>query len=103
MADEGAGCGVIDLREAFESYNDEFLKFENIETPLHRRPDICAFLMLDAMLPGPSRDMVCSAEHDVIWLDIDCEKLAEVIKEYQILNLVRCGVRYSDGSLCMFV
>jgi hypothetical protein len=95
---------MIDLHETFEKFNDEYLKFDRVEKQLHSRPDVCAFLLLDRLLPNPGRDMVCAAEHDVIYLNADCEKLAEVATESDILTLARCGVRYDSetDSLAMF-
>lgn len=77
--------------------------FESIESPRTKRPDLHAFLVLDELQPG-KRDIISAAEHDEFWLDIDCEKLAEVITEDQVRDLVRCGIRYDDEneSLCMF-
>ena len=95
---------MIDLRETLEKYDDDYLKFDRVENKLHSRPDICAFLLLDKLLPNAGRDMVCAAAHDVIYLDADCEKLAEVATEGDILTLTRCGVHYdteTDG-LAMF-
>lgn len=96
---------MIDLNEAFERHNDEFLKFELVENKLHSRPDLCAFLLLDKLIPSDSRDMVCAAEHDQIFLDTDCGKLAEMATEDDIITLTRCGVFYEDDtdSLAMFV
>lgn len=84
-------------------YDGEYLEFSRIQAPLHPRPDVCAFLMLHALVPG-TRDMVSAAEHDEIWLDVDCEALASVVTEGQIVDLIRCGVRYDDDteSLAMF-
>lgn len=97
---------MIDIHETFERFNDDFLKFDRIpsERRLHARPDLCAFLLLDRLVPG-STDMIACAEHDEIWLEVDVEKLAAVATEDELLTLVRCGVRY-DGdvdSLAMFV
>lgn len=96
---------MIDLAATFEKFDDEFLKFENIKEPLHSRPDLCAFILLDRLVPNPGRDMVSAAEHDEIFLDTNCEALALVASEDDILNLHRCGVRYSDefDCLAMFV
>lgn len=96
---------MINLDEVFEKYNDDYIKFERVENPLHRRPDICAFLLLDKLVPGKAHAMVCSAEHDEIWLDVDCEALAAVATEQDIQTLARCGVRYDSetDSLAMFV
>ncbi len=96
---------MINLAEAFEKFEDEYIAFEKVKDPIYPRPDICAFLMLDKLVPAKNRDMVCSASHDEIWLDVDCEELAKVATEQDIETLVRCGIRYSDDeeSLCMFV
>lgn len=95
-----------DLRNLFEEYTDkEFLKFDRVKNPANRRPDICAFVMLDAAVPGKGCDMVSGAEHDEIYLNIDPGKLAEVATRDLIRDLVRCGVRYSSqfDCLAMFV
>lgn len=99
------GTNMIDLEKAFEAADDEYIKFGRIEKPLHPRPDICAFIKLHELVPGEARDMVCAAEHDEIYLDVDCEKLAEVATQEDIVYLTRCGVRFdsSTDSLAMFV
>ena len=45
-----------------------------------------------------------AAEHDEFWLNVDCDKLAEVATEQDIITLTRCGVRYDadNDSLAMF-
>ena len=95
---------MIDLEATFDRHSDDFLKFDRVENKLHSRPDLCAFLLLDKLLPNAGRDMVCAAEHDEIFLDADCEKLAEVVTDDDILTLTRCGVRYDSDtdSLAMF-
>lgn len=87
---------MIDLEATFEKFEDESCEFDRVEKKLHPRPDLCAFLLLDKLLPNDGRDMVCAAEHDEIFLDVDCERLAEVATEDDILTLVRCGVRYDS-------
>lgn len=96
---------MIDLYEAFETHDRQYGKFDQIENPAHSRPDLCAFLLLDQLVPGAGRDMISAAEHDEIFLDVDCDKLAEVATDADILTLTRCGVRYdaSFGCLAMFV
>lgn len=101
----------INLKAIFEKYDNEFLKFERIESPLNRRPDLCAFLLLDNIVPprpnriGGLNDMVRAAEHDEIFLDVDVDKLAELATEEQIRDLIRCGVRFATDidSLALFV
>ena len=95
---------MIDLDMIFEKHNDDYLKFERVENKLHSRPDICAFLLLDKLLPNDGIDIVSAATHDEFFLDADCEKLAEVATEDDILMLTRCGVHYDSetDSLAMF-
>lgn len=79
---------------------DEFLEFERIENNRSKRPDLHAFLLLDELFPGDC-DIVCHAEHDQIWLEIDDDQAA-TMTDAQLIELARCGVMYSDG-LSMFV
>lgn len=97
---------MIDLKAAFDRHDDEYTEFERIEKPIHPRRDLCAFLMLHELLPTiGGRDIVVAAEHDGIWLDVDCERLAEVITDDQVRDPHRCGVRYDQNvnSLSLFV
>lgn len=93
-----------DLTERFAKYEDDYIRFERVESPAHPRPDICAFLKLHELCPG-DRDMVSCAGHDEIWLDVDCEDFNEKASDHDILMLTRCGVRYDEetDSLAMFV
>lgn len=91
---------TIDLEALFDKFEDEYLKFERIESPKHPRPDLCAFLMLHELVPGTD-DMVSASAHDEFFLGIDCEKLADVATEEQIRDLARCGVRYDDEYDCL--
>lgn len=95
---------MLDIKTTFDKYESEFLKFDRIERKLNSRPDLCAFLLLDTLAPNPGRDIVSSAEHDQIFLDTDCEILAHVATEQDILTLARCGVMYDSetDSLSMF-
>lgn len=92
----------MDLCERFEMYTDEFLKFDRVRCKVNKRPDLHAFILLDSLVPGKI-DMISAAEHDEIFLDVDIEKLNDVITDEQIIELIRCGVRCSDEGLCMFV
>lgn len=99
---------MIDAREIFaredEATDDEYMSFERIEGAPSKRPDLCAFLKLDALLGGTG-DIVCGACHDEIFLDVDIDRLNEVASRDDIVYLIRCGVRHDDDtdSLAMFV
>lgn len=90
--------------EAVTKNGDEFLKFEKVNHKRSSRPDLHAFIMLGELFPSESKDLICAAEHDEIWLDIDGSK-AEILTDSQILELSRCGVRWDESNdcLCMFV
>jgi len=96
---------MIDAKEIFDDLEQhDFLKFDKIENPPSGRPDICAFLLLDKLVPGKS-DIVAGAEHDVIFLDVTLAELEVVATKEDIIYLSRCGVFASDeyDGLCMFV
>ncbi len=89
------------IEEIFEKHNNEFLEFDRVENKRSNRPDLHAFILLDELFPG-DRDLISSAEHDEIWLDITTEDIGNLTED-QIIELVRCGVRYDEEALCMFV
>lgn len=82
---------------------DEYLKFDRVQNRRSQRPDLHAFLVLDELVPG-SVDMVSCAEHDQFWLEVSLDDLAGVVTPEQVVELVRCGVRYADDGdgLAMF-
>jgi hypothetical protein len=88
------------IKAVFERYTTDFLKFERITNPLNPRPDVCAFLMLQALAPDTS-DIVSAAEHDRIWLDVDMDVLSEAATEEQLRDLHRCGVCYDREYDCL--
>jgi len=93
----------VNTKERFAAVDDDYIKFERILNKRNKRPDLHAFLLLDEIFPGGSTDMVCAASHDVIYLDIDSDKLVHLTDE-SILELTRCGVMYDSesDSLSMF-
>jgi hypothetical protein len=91
---------MIDIKATFEKLSNERNTFDRIENPPTARPDLCAFLLLDRLVPG-SGDIVTSAEHDEIFLTTDCDELAKAATEADILTLVRCGVHYSHEYDCL--
>lgn len=90
----------MNLKETFDKFDDHFLKFNHFANKLHRRSDLCAFMLLDLLVPG-TNNMIISVEHDEIYLDTDCEKLASVASELDIMNLVQCGVIYDEDHECL--
>ena len=92
---------MIDIQELFDKHNDdEHLKFDRVEPKLHSMSDICAFLLLDKLLPGKGY-MIGAGAHDIIYLNVDVEELAEVATEDDIIMLIRCGVHYDSETDCL--
>lgn len=90
---------MINIKETFKKYEDEYLNFTPTEGN-SKRGDLSAFMLLDRLVPD-DRDLISSSEHDEIFLNIDCSKLAEVASEEDILFLVRCGILYNDTYDCL--
>ncbi len=90
--------------EQYNKHYDEFLKFDRVKNKTSNRADLHAFNLLDKLVPS-KRDIVSAAEHDEIWLSISPAELSRVATEDQIIELIRCGVRYDSScdALAMFV
>lgn len=92
---------IEELHALFKKHKDQYSRFDRIAAPFSRRPDLHAFILLDRLVPG-TRDIVSAAEHDEIFLDVSVEDLAAVATEENIIDLIRCGVRWDSDSLAMF-
>lgn len=93
-----------ELIAIFDKYDYKFLKFDRVQNPKSIRPDLHAFILLDSLVPGDD-DIVSCAEHDEIFLEVNPSDLAKVATEEQLIELMRCGVRYDSSGLglAMFV
>lgn len=91
-------------KEQYERNSGEYLKFDRVKNRTSGRPDLHAFNLLDLLIPGVT-DIVSAAEHDKIWLDIEPKTLSAAATEDQIIELIRCGVRYDKyvDRLTMYV
>ena len=71
-----------ELNACFVNHKEEFL--EDGRLPADRpsqRSDLCAFILLDKLLPGSDSYIVAAAEHNKIFLDVDLDELAKVATE----------------------
>lgn len=92
-----------EILNKFDEYDpDNYLQFEAIQNKKSNRTDLHAFIVLDEWFPGNS-DIIASAEHDEFFLGIEAEQIQQLTDD-QILELVRCGVSFSEEyqCLCMF-
>jgi hypothetical protein len=93
----------MDVREAFERFNEaEFLRFDRIKNPPVRRPDLCAFTLIDKLVPD-SGDIISGAEHDVIYLSVDIDDIEDTATEDDVLYLTRCGVLLNNEYDCLMM
>lgn len=83
------------VEEMFEKHEDEHCEFDRIENPEHPRRDLCAFLILDRLIPGKG-EIISGASHDIIHLTT-ARELASSATEEDIIRLVRCGCHLEDG------
>jgi len=84
----------------FERHTDEYCSFEKVETKRSGRADLHAFMLLDTLVPG-TQDMIAGSEHDEFYLDVSLEELAAVATPEQLLELIRCGIRYDSEYNCL--
>jgi hypothetical protein len=103
-----------ELLELFQKHEDGY--GERNYTPqkelmVTSRGDLNALILLDKLCPkeptyrGMAPDIVCSAEHDQIWIDVELEDLAKVATSDHVNALVFFGmfIDSSTDSLSMFV
>lgn len=73
----------------------------------HKREDVSSFLLLDkicARIPenDESRSLISASEHDVVYLNVDVNEIAEIITEEEIHALVASGILFSSHEDCLF-
>lgn len=89
------------VQEVFESFNNDYLHDKEIINKKSNRSDLCAFMILDELFPA-NTDIVCGANHDIIYLELDEDQICTLTDEV-IHDLVRCGVSIDENGLYMFV
>lgn len=100
---------VSDLILLFERLGEDhnIFQFDKIDNPPSKRLDLCAFLLLDRLVPwkGGINKIVLAAGINQIWIRVDLEALAAVATEHDVVCLLRCGVFIDaeNDSLSMHV
>ena len=92
------------LQKRFDKFEDDSQNFHEVPNPLPRRSDIAAFLLLDQLVP--SDDGACilgSAEHDLVYLEVDPKALNRAATDDNIRDLIRCGVGYDPEIERLFM
>lgn len=83
------------LEERFDQFDDEYLQFDRIENKRSKKPDVHAFMLLDELVDGNQRLLSEHGDYE-LYLSPNVEELNKVITDDQILELVRCGIRYCE-------
>lgn len=94
----------MEIEQLIKEFNDNdshYLKFSEILNPPSNRPDLCAFILLDKLVPEEKCDIISASEHDEIYLSISIRALAKVITTEDILYIIRCGVRFAEEYDCL--
>lgn len=91
------------LQALFEKHEGEYYKFSRVENKYSRLHDLHAFILLDKILANSENhlEMISAAGHDEIFLAVNVEELAKLITEEQVIELIRCGVRYFNEYDCL--
>jgi hypothetical protein len=84
-----------ELEALFDKHKDEYNHFERIQTPLHSRPDLTAYLLLDKLVPG-TKDMISFAKHDQYSTSIHPDDFCKVATEEDVITLIRCGMMFDE-------
>lgn len=95
-----------EMGELFEKHGEiEQSWFDRVTEKSSKRHDLHAFILLDKLVPGHSQPIIGAAAHDEIFLHVDANRLASVITEDLVIELLRCGVFFDPecDSLAMFV
>lgn len=93
---------LIEIEELFKKHEGEHNKFERIENQPSNRPDLCAFIYLDKILPVTTiRDIVSCAEHDKIYLNFHLDEIKKFSEE-DVLYLMRCGISFDCENQCLY-
>lgn len=91
---------IDEIKEVFEAFNGDYLDESGVVNKKANRGDLCAFMILDELFPS-NCDIVCGADHDVIYLECDVDLICTLTDEV-IHDLVRCGVSMDEDGLFMF-
>lgn len=92
-----------EMIDIFDDNSEEFLEFNRIQEKLSSRSDIHAFILMNNLV-SDTQPIISASEHDEFFLSVNPYLLAEVITKDQVIDLIRCGIRYhiEYDCFCMF-
>lgn len=87
--------------EICKTNENEYNEFENVKNKRSMRSDVHAFIILSELFPKQG-GLIAAAMHEEIILDVSEDEI-DSLSDEQILDLYRCGVRYDEYCLAMFI
>lgn len=97
---------MLSLKELFLKHDKEYHKFDRVLNKRHPAADIHVFLLLYELCPpknpGVISGIISAVGYEEFWIATDAEEFAEKATEEHVIELIRCGVRYSEGGFCMW-
>lgn len=88
----------MNISEFFSNNGDEFLKSykdPEIKDIIH---DLFVF---NKLAPFVERgDLICASSRDEIFFNVDPEQVFTSLTSYELIKLIRCGLRYSEDQEC---
>ena len=96
----------MDFLARFKKFENDNLRFDQIQNPPSPYGDLCALLWIAKNVPSKKPyNILAAADHDIVYIDCDLEALNEVATDDDIKMLICCGVglNHGDDYLHMFV
>lgn len=106
---------IMTKDEMFELANNiaENIGYKAFEAlPVHlklsKREDLNGFLLLDKICArnaehNTSVDIISASEHDTVYLSVDVDLMATVIKEDEVHALIASGINFSSHEDCLYM
>lgn len=91
----------MSIEDRFEEHDEEYLEFDRIPTDhrLHPDPTLCGYLKIHSLLVDPRKDVICGADHDIIYLPGKGDM--KPLTDDDIVYLQRCGIHWDAESHCL--
>lgn len=94
----------MNIVEFFEKYEDEYLNYRKDPDISNVTHDFYVMNALSSYVESPM-DLIISSTNEEICFSVDPEFVYESLSEGEMIQLIRCGLRYSGEyeCFCMFV
>lgn len=93
----------MNITKFFEANEDYYLKTDDDPLVKDQIHDLYIFNALAKFVKRG--DLIVAASHEEIFLNVDPQDVYTELTSYELIRLIRCGLRYSEDQecFCMFV